>query len=128
MTLRHAFLGRPLFARLSLQAKATALVAGVCLIVIGLDAVSLQRERAGDIVRGRESAANLARAVAQHAEDNIRAVDGSLAGLVERLEAEGAPAAVDRFSGVLGTQMTALPQLNGILAADADGTLFATST
>src|SRR5271156_5800279 len=128
MHLRYLFAMRAARSRLSLQTKTTALVLAVCLIVVGLDVVNLWLERSGDIAHSRESTANLARSIARHAEDTILAVDGTLVELVERLERDGSnAAALERLRSVLRGQMAVLPQLDGLTASDAYGTLIVTS-
>ncbi len=114
---------------LSLQAKTIALVVAIGLLVIGLDATNLWYERSGDIERTHNNTVNLAQAVSQHAEDAIRAVEGALTGLVERLERDSLDEAEAqaRLRGVFATIMGVLPQLDGIAVVNAEGKLFLNS-
>ncbi|HWK47040.1 MAG TPA: PAS domain S-box protein [Stellaceae bacterium] len=106
----------------SLQSGAFSLVAFVCLALIGLEALSIWNARLDAVEHGTENTTNLARAIAQHAEDTIRTDDGVLIGLVERLEGDGTePAVLDRVRKILEEQVASLPQLNALAVLDENG-------
>src|SRR5579862_4580434 len=82
-------LGEGLRARVSLQTATTGFIALVCLILFAVYALDTWTARLATIAQAKENTANLARSIAQHAEDAIRMTDGALVGLIERLEVDG---------------------------------------
>ena len=75
--------------RFSVQAAATAFMALVGLMLAGGFVYDAWSSRLQTIARATESATNLVRSVAQHADDTVRGADAALIGLVERIEIEG---------------------------------------
>jgi PAS domain S-box-containing protein len=105
-----------------------ALIGFVCLALIGFQARHIWSGRDEAVRYGTETTANLTRAVAQNAEDSIRAIDGVLVGLIDRLEAGGTSAeALDRLRQLLETQVTRLPHLRALAAFDENGAVIVTS-
>jgi diguanylate cyclase (GGDEF)-like protein/PAS domain S-box-containing protein len=76
----------------------------VCCALVGLDAINLWYLNEKDMVAAGQETANLARSLAQHAEDIFRTADSSIIGSVHRLEMDG-------------TSNEGLRQLNTIMAA-----------
>lgn len=120
--LRLIGLLRKLSSRLSLQLGAFGLVAFVCLLLIGSETLRIWDARSDALREGVHDTTNLARAVAQHAEDTVRTAATLLNGLVERLEQDGAqPVALERIHRLLQTETASLPQLGGIFVVDESG-------
>ena len=72
--------------------------------------------------------ANLARSLAQHAEDTIEQADTELNGLIERIETDGLAAnQVKRLHQVMLSDMKFLEQLHGLFLYDKDGKWVVTS-
>ena len=94
----------------------------VCLSLLAIDA--FQTWNAYD-VRLKESnvlAANLARSLAQNADDTIKQADTILVGLVERLEMEGTgQRQLDRLQRLLVRRVAELPKLHGLFIYDSNG-------
>ncbi len=108
--------------RVSLQAGARSFVMLVCLVLFALEGLRVWDAHRDAFADGTKDTTNLARAIAQHAEDAIRTADGILIGLVERLETDGtAPATLERMHRLLQTQVAALPQLKGLSVLDESG-------
>ena len=113
---------RKFSSRLTLQLGAFGLVAFVCLLLAGSEALRIWDARSDALRDGVNNTTNLARAVAQHAADTIRSSATLLNGLVERLEEDGTqPAALERLHRILQIQKAALPQLAGLYVLDQDG-------
>jgi diguanylate cyclase (GGDEF)-like protein/PAS domain S-box-containing protein len=110
------------------QTGVFAFVALMCMAIVGLDAFHLYDQRSQAIAEGRQETANLARSLAQHADDTILAVDAVALGLVDRIERDGtSPAVRERLREAFLARMALLPQLNSITVTDADGNLLVTS-
>ncbi|RJX31020.1 MAG: GGDEF domain-containing protein [Oxalobacter sp.] len=97
-------------------------VASVCLSLLTIDGFKTwesykERVRENTILSG-----NLARSVAQNAEDTIKQADTVLVGLVERIERDGTSrAALERLQKVLVLHVGELPKLHGLFVYDATG-------
>ena len=114
--------------RISLQTATIGFVALACLVLIGLDLVRTWSARSDAIARGKETTANLARSIAQHAEDAVRTTDGILIGLVERLEVDGRdPQALERLRRLFDAQLAGLPQIKTLAFLDENGDLLVNS-
>ena len=75
--------------RLSASATTVAFVLSVCAVLIGHEAFRIWTGRDMTLQDARKDRANLARSLAQHAEDTIRTVDALLISMVERMEVGG---------------------------------------
>ena len=65
---------------------------------------------------------NLARAMAQQADDTFKEADTALLGIVERVEVDGTgPAALKRLHDNLVMRRQELPQLDGLFVYDENG-------
>lgn len=82
-----------------------------------------------DLRSAEHESANLARSLAQHADDTFMQVDGNLLDLTERLQTDGlGPSQLTRLQRVMQTQVGYLPQLHGLFIYDARGRWLATSS
>ncbi|WP_051516517.1 sensor domain-containing diguanylate cyclase [Herbaspirillum sp. RV1423] len=101
---------------------ASAFVLMACISLIGLDAWRTWQAR---VIQEREAGTavtNMARALAQHADDTFKAADTVLIGVLERIRGDGVgPAALERLHRLLVLQALELPQLDGISVYDRDG-------
>lgn len=104
------------------KVKAMLFVLIVCLSMVGMGAWSIWKGRKTDLHDATTATTNMTRALAQHADDTIRAADSILLGLVERLETDGmADATLPRMKKLLQLSVSGLPSLNGIFVYDQDG-------
>lgn len=110
------------YKRSSTALLASAFVLLACVSLIGLDA---WRTWQAHVIQEREagvSVSNMARALAQHADDTFKQADTLLVGLLERIRVDGTgPAAIDRLHNLLMLRVKELPQLNGLFVYDRDG-------
>jgi diguanylate cyclase (GGDEF)-like protein len=101
---------------------ATVFVGAVCLSLVATDGWRSWNARALRLLDMERSTANLARAMAQQADDTIKAADTALADVVERIETEGQDAAaLERVHKQMVAQVENLPQLGGLFAYDQNG-------
>ena len=101
---------------------ATLFVVLVCLSLVALDAWRTLQARAIALHESEIVASNLARSLAQHAEDVISNADTTLTGIVERLEVEGSGNAERaRLYNLLSTEVGNSPWLHGLFVYDEDG-------
>ncbi|HWK47517.1 MAG TPA: PAS domain S-box protein [Stellaceae bacterium] len=99
-----------------------------CFSLIGAEILHNFRARAAAIAESQGDATNLARSIAQHAEDTVQTADTILLELVERLEVDGAgPLQRARLSELLVKRIRALPMLSGLFIYDETGDLLASS-
>ena len=118
----------PLSKRVSAVKNATLFVVTVCVVLISLDAWRTWEDRQIQLRESQVSTSNMARALAQHADDTIKEADSLLVGLVERLRIDGSgPEAMERMHQLLMLQIGQLPQLQGIFVFDKDGHWLVTS-
>jgi PAS domain S-box-containing protein len=106
----------------SIIARAVAFVVLVCISLIAVEGWSRWNARAVQLREKRIATSNMARALAQHAENSIKAADTVLIGIVERLEAADTDAAaVDRMKKLLVLHVAELPLLHGLFVFGEDG-------
>src|SRR5471032_875485 len=111
-----------MFKRFSITFWATLFVGVVCVSLVAIDGWRSWNARAQHLVEMERLTTNLARAMAQHADDTIKAADTSLADLVERIETDGQSAlALGRVHHQLMEQVANLPQLDGLFVYDETG-------
>lgn len=116
------------FRRRSLIFRTTAFVAIVCLSLVAIDCWNSWQARTVQLDQMGVASANLARAMAQQADDTIKEADTALIGIVERVEHDGTgPAAVERLRKVLAMHAAELPQLDALHIYDGDGNWVANS-
>src|SRR5471032_536813 len=111
-----------MFKRYTITFWATVFVGAVCVSLIAVDVWRSLIARDAQLMEMERLSANLARAMAQQADDTIKAADTSLADLVERIETEGQGAkALERVHRQMMAQVDNLPQLAGLFAYDENG-------
>ncbi|MFZ6769516.1 sensor domain-containing diguanylate cyclase [Undibacterium sp. Di26W] len=108
--------------RLSLTWLAMGFVIFVCVSLICIDAGRSWTARKNQLREMQVSTANMARAIAQHADDTIKAADTALLGIDERIQTDGAtPAALERLHHLLVRKTAELSQLKGLFIYDENG-------
>jgi len=96
----------------------------VCLSLAVVDAWQAWKARAEQIRDTEINITNMALALAQHADDTLRAADLILSGLVERVEYDGTGERANaRLHKMLTKRVEELPQLSGIYIFDEHGDL-----
>jgi diguanylate cyclase (GGDEF)-like protein len=106
----------------SITLRAIAFVVIVCVCLIAIDSWLSWNARSVQLQEMSIATANLARAMAQQADDTIKEADTTLVGIVERVEYDGAsPTALARLHRLLAMRTTELPQLNGLFVYDENG-------
>jgi diguanylate cyclase (GGDEF)-like protein len=111
-----------------IMARAVAFVIVVVLSLFAVVAWNSWKARSIEMSRTQLAASGMAHALAQHAEDTIKAVDVVVTGLVERAEVDGMSAeALKRSHKLLAMQASQLPQLNGLFILDESGNYLASS-
>ncbi|MTW00781.1 sensor domain-containing diguanylate cyclase [Pseudoduganella ginsengisoli] len=108
--------------RLPVTFWATVFVAIVCLSLVAIDGWRSLNARTELLASAERATANLARSMAQHADDTIKAADISLADVVERIEVDGTgPQALARMHALMEEQVRQVEQLQGLFVYDATG-------
>lgn len=106
----------------SLPRSVLGFVILVCLSLVLMDGWRSWAARKSQLQEAEISTANMARAIAQHADDTIKAADTALVGIVERIEADGTtPTALDRIHKLLVRRTAELTQLKGLFIYDENG-------
>lgn len=101
----------------------TVFIVAVCVLLIGTDVWRSLAARRAQLDEMTTATSNLARAMAQHANDTFRQADVTLLGMVERVEEDGTgPEALARLHRSLVSRVEQLPQLNGLFIYDKNGT------
>jgi hypothetical protein len=114
--------------RYSITFWATVFVSVVCLSLVGIDVWRSLNARSLLLRDMERLGANVARAMAQQADDTIKAADTALADMVERLETEGqGEPALARLQKQMQAQVANLPQLVGLFVYDENGRWLANS-
>ncbi|MGI4849690.1 MAG: hypothetical protein ACRYGK_16370, partial [Janthinobacterium lividum] len=94
----------------------------VCISLVAVDAWRTWSDRNNQLAEADVAMTNIARALAQHADDTLTVADAVLLGLVERVESEGTgPAALERLRKLLAKQTKELAPLHGIFVYDGNG-------
>ncbi|WP_198088823.1 sensor domain-containing diguanylate cyclase [Variovorax sp. E3] len=114
--------------RLTITSRATVFVAIVCLGLVLLDGWNSWQARSAQLREMSVETQNLARSMAQQADDAFKLADTALVGIVERMEYETAgPAEVARLRELLAVRVAEMPQLDGLHVYDQDGNWVANS-
>jgi PAS domain S-box-containing protein len=115
--LKRIFRKRP-----PLSVGAMIFVAVVCVSLVAIDGWRTWSARADDLRAAEMTTANLTRAVAQHANDTIRAADAVLVMITERIRVSGTtPLERSRLHSLLVASAGELPQLIGLFVYDETG-------
>src|SRR5471032_3398874 len=102
----------------------TAFIVVVCALLVGTDIWRSLAARQVQLKEMTSATTNLARAMAQHANDTIKESDTAITGIVERAEHDGTnPAALERLRQLFSARLAQLPQLNGLFVFDRTGQL-----
>ncbi len=102
--------------------RAIALTGGFCTVLIGLNVWSLVALHEGELNDTAQSTANMARALASHAERSIKIGDGILGEMVERAEHDGRDdVARNRQHARLLRIAATTPEIQEAFIYDADG-------
>ncbi|SAK55603.1 multi-sensor hybrid histidine kinase [Caballeronia fortuita] len=110
-------------SRHSLTFRMTLFIVVVCALLVGTDLWRSVAARRVQIDEMTTATSNLARAMAQHANDAFKEADTTLIGMVERVEEDGtSPQALARLHRSLVSRVEQLPQLNGLFIFDKTGT------
>ena len=108
--------------RLSASATTVAFVVLVCAVLIGHEASRIWTGRDAALQDARKDTVNLARSLAQHADDTIRAVDAILISTVERMELGSHDgSAIERLRKLFHEEVARLPQVKNLVIMDANG-------
>jgi PAS domain S-box-containing protein len=114
--------------RLTSRRGMVALIGLACLALVLVELRDVWTARSEALDHAAETTTNLARAIAQHAEDAVRGTEGVLLGLADRLEAHGAsPETLAPLRQLLQAQVAELPQLRALGVFDAAGNVIVTS-
>ncbi|RXZ31027.1 GGDEF domain-containing protein [Oxalobacteraceae bacterium CAVE-383] len=118
----------PDYARSRVALGAAFFVLLVCLLIVAITALNAWNARAVQLKELKTATENMARSLAQHADDALRAADTSLVGVTERVANDGvSPKALARLQKLLALQVSELPELKALFITDKDGRLLATS-
>jgi diguanylate cyclase (GGDEF)-like protein len=108
--------------RIPITSLAFIFVVLVCLSLVFIDGWRSWTARNIQLREMGISTSNMTRAIAQHADDTIKAADTTLVGLVERVQTDGAsPEALRRMHELLVRRVKELPQLQGLFVYDEKG-------
>jgi diguanylate cyclase (GGDEF)-like protein len=108
--------------RSSTALLASLFVVLVCMAMIALDAWRTWQAHSLKMREASVAVSNMARALAQHADDTFKEADTVLLGLQERLLVDGdSPAALRRLHQVMLTHVKELQQLAGLFVYDQNG-------
>jgi diguanylate cyclase (GGDEF)-like protein/PAS domain S-box-containing protein len=107
---------------------AAAFVALVCVAILGMSAAREWSLREATLKTAEVDLANLARSLAQHAEDSFDLLDASIVGAVTRLETDGTgPATLSKLRAILVARKATSKRINGIAIIDENGDWLASS-
>ena len=114
--------------RLPLRTSAVLFIAVVCLCLCGLLYLQLEQSRRHDLAVAQVASSNLARAMAQQAEDTFMKADLVLTSLADWIQVDGfGPAQKPRLQKTFARRVQALSQLHGIFLFDRKGQWVVTS-
>lgn len=99
-----------------------------CVLLIAAQGWSAWTARQSRLAENAAATSNMASALAAQAESTIRIVDTVLAGVVERVEHDGAtPAASDRLRSHMRNMVSEVKELHGLFVYGADGSWLVSS-
>jgi diguanylate cyclase (GGDEF)-like protein/PAS domain S-box-containing protein len=106
----------------ALPMRVSAFIGLVCAIIIGLSAWREWNLRSTYLHNAEVDMSNLARSLAQHADDTFELAETVLIGVVYRLEATGADAAAaQKLQAVLDLRTATMPRIRGLFIYGEDG-------
>lgn len=112
-----------------LKVSAVFFVVLVCVLLLLLGGWERWMAREARLLAASTATSNMANALAQHADDTLRAADVTLFGIVNRLEQSGAIAdGMDGLHGFFQDAVKELPQLHGLFVYDDQGRWMVHST
>jgi diguanylate cyclase (GGDEF)-like protein len=101
---------------------AAVFVIFVCVALVSMEGWFAWNNRKNDLYEAQIHTANLAQALAQHADDTVKKADTVVFGLVERIETYGmSPTNLQTLYPLLVDQVAELPELQGIYIYDETG-------
>jgi diguanylate cyclase (GGDEF)-like protein/PAS domain S-box-containing protein len=107
---------------------AAAFVVLVCVAILALSGWREWTLRDAALRNAEVDVANLARSLAQHAEDTFELADTILIGLVDRLETDGtSPPAIARLQDIIELRKATMGRVRGLFVYDETGRWLATS-
>jgi diguanylate cyclase (GGDEF)-like protein len=112
----------PSYAKSRIAMGAALFVLLVCLLLVAIVAWNAWNARQAQLRELKTATENMARSLAQHADDAFKSADTSLLGLSERITYDGvSPKALKRLHNLLANRVSELPELTGLFIFDKDG-------
>ncbi|RXZ38679.1 sensor domain-containing diguanylate cyclase [Oxalobacteraceae bacterium CAVE-383] len=100
----------------------------VCLIVVAISAWNAWNSRQKELRDAEIDVENMARSLAQHADDTFKSADMRLVGITERVANDGvSPSAISRLNKLLALLVNEEPELAGLYIYDKKGDWLASS-
>lgn len=94
----------------------------VCLSLLCIDGWQAWKARTAQLQDTETTITNMARALAQHGDDTLKAADLILSGVIELMHSEGLTASMKpRLHQLLKSRVQELPQLAGLFVLNAEG-------
>lgn len=114
--------------RKPMMSRYVAFICGICVVLVGLNVSSMVASYRAAIDDSGTSTANMARALASHAERSLKIGDAVLGELVERAEfGQYDNTTLERLHGRMRDIALATPELQELFVYDAEGTRLVTS-
>jgi hypothetical protein len=105
-----------------LPIRAAVFVALVCIAILALSGWREWTSRVAELKNSETDMSNLARSLAQHAEDTLELADAILIGMVDRLETDGTdPVATARLQTFLDLRKATIARIRGLFVYGEDG-------
>jgi diguanylate cyclase (GGDEF)-like protein len=110
------------FKRSRITAAATLFVLLVCAIILGITVWNAWREYRLELREAETATENMARSLAQHADDTFKFADMALVGISERIARDGtSPEALLRLQNFLALLVSEQPEFSGLYVFDKNG-------
>jgi hypothetical protein len=105
-----------------LPIRAAAFVALVCVAILALSGWREMVSRSTVLKTSESDMSNLARSLAQHADDTFELGDTVLIGLVDRLQKDGtSPPAIERLQAFVDLRKSTIARIRGLFVYGEDG-------
>src|SRR3979409_1578168 len=105
-----------------LPITAAVVVALVCIAILALSGWREWTSRVAELKNSETDMSNLARSLAQHAEDTLELADAILIGMVDRLQTDGTdPVATARLQTFLDLRKATIARIRGLFVYGEDG-------